>query len=809
MEPGDNQTLDVKPYVLAMQLYGTGFCEYDLPPGSDVQISASWADILGYDVREIPHGQAFLSWWGQQLHPHDHQRVLASFNRLYSSAKDRLRCQFQIQHAKGHWLDVEVLACAIKRNAEHRAERIFSVMRELQADENPYRSMLENLHEGIWVLDKYHNIQYVNQYMADLLGYRVTDMLGKAYYSFINERLVESSRSILHLLKDGEEQSFLFELRHKDGSLVFVNMSATPMLDEEGQYNGVIAGVIDVGYMREQELRVKMLSSAVEQSSAMVVITDAQSRIEYVNHRFTEVTGYSKDNVLDKNIQAFFIDDESDDLQQAILHKNDWHGEVQIKTRQNQPVWVLASISSVKADNSDEMHYIAVLEDMTQLKEDQRKIEQLAYVDSLTGLANRLLLRDRLEQVLKMVQRNHNRAALLYLDLDQFKRINDSLGHDVGDALLMRVAENLRNCVRHQDTVARMGGDEFVILLTDVDDMAGASLVAGKILRTLEQPIKLLKHEIIVTCSIGITLAPDDSLDADILLKNADLAMYQAKSKGRNNYQFFTDDMNEKVVEQLMVENQLRKALKEGEILIYFQPQVDIQTGEIIGAESLIRWQHPQKGLLGPDSFIGVAEETGLVVQLGEQVFRMACEKWIELGFHNDSHLRLAVNLSARQFRDSQLLPMIQHTLEQTGFNPQQLEIEITETMLMENIELAITVLDQIKEMGIGISIDDFGTGYSSLNYLKRLPISALKIDKAFIDDIPNDKEDMEISAAVIAMAHKLNIQVVAEGIETQQQWQFLKDNHCDIGQGYLFGKPVAPEVMFEAYQIHRLNSTD
>ena len=806
MDCAQNQYDDVKQYALAMQLYGAGCCEYDLPPGRDVCISSSWADILGYEESQIPKEQSFLSWWGQQIHPHDHQRVLSSFNRLYSAAKNRLRCQFQIRHAQGHWLDVEVLACALKRNQSHRAERIFSVMRELRIDENPYRSMLENLHEGIWVLDKFHKIQYANDYMAKLLGYRVSDMIGQTYYSFTSKKQADSSRSMLRLLQDGEPQNFLFELTHKDGSPIFVKLSATPMLDEDGHFNGVIAGVVDVGYVREQELKLKMLSSAVEQSSAMVIITDAELRIEYINSRFSEVTGYNKENVLGKSTEIFFVDNSKEDLQQVMRDKNHWHGEVQIKTRQDKMLWVLASISSVKADNANDIHFIAVLEDMTQLKEDRHKIEQLAYLDSLTGLANRLLFRDRLEQVLKTVQRNQKSAAILYLDLDQFKRINDSLGHDVGDALLMRVAENLRNCVRHEDTVARMGGDEFVILLIDVDDMAGASQVANKILQTMEQPVVLLKHEIIVTCSIGITLAPNDSLDADILLKNADLAMYQAKSKGRNNYQFFTDDMNDQVVENLMIENQLRQAIKQNDMLIYYQPQVDIQTGQMIGVETLVRWQHAERGLLDPGCFMDVAEETGLIVPLGEKIFRQACQQWIDLGFHDETPLQLAVNLSARQFRDSHLLQMIENVLHETGFNPAQLEVEITETMLMENIEQAIVVLDQIKKMGISISIDDFGTGYSSLNYLKRMPINALKIDKTFIDDIPHDKDDMEISMAVIAMAHKLNIQVVAEGIETQAQWDFLKEHHCDIGQGYLFGKPVLPEVLFDTYQKRRLN---
>ncbi|MCW8854399.1 MAG: EAL domain-containing protein, partial [Gammaproteobacteria bacterium] len=381
--------------------------------------------------------------------------------------------------------------------------------------------------------------------------------------------------------------------------------------------------------------------------------------------------------------------------------------------------------------------------------------------------------------------------ALLYLDLDQFKRINDSLGHDVGDALLMNVADRLRDCVRHQDTVARMGGDEFVILLTNIDGVAGATLVARKILQIMNKPIRLLSHEIIITPSIGITMAPADSLNADILLKNADLAMYRAKSQGRNNYQFFTDEMNAKATRHLEIENELRMALDKDQIEIYFQPQVSIKNRELVGVEALVRWNHPERGILSPDQFIQVAEETGLIITLGWKILKQSCIQWCTMKSKGLEIPKMAVNLSSRQFRDPNLLEMIQAIFDRTGFNPLNLELEITESLLMDDMEHAISVLKQLKDIGISISIDDFGTGYSSLSYLKRLPIDSLKVDRSFITDIPNDKDDIAITAAVIAMAHKLRLKVVAEGVETQAQLDFLQKNHCDIGQGYLFGKPM------------------
>ena len=473
---------------------------------------------------------------------------------------------------------------------------------------------------------------------------------------------------------------------------------------------------------------------------------------------------------------------------------------VHIRKKNDDEFWALTTISAIRDDTGQISHYISVGEDVSELKEAHLKMEQLAYVDSLTGLANRLLFRDRLEQVLKSVQRNNTQAALLFLDLDQFKRINDSLGHDVGDALLMKVAEMLRQCVRHQDTVARMGGDEFVILLTDVDGMAGASAVARKILNIMQNPNRLLRHEIIVTPSIGITMAPDDSLNADILLKNADLAMYRAKSMGRNNYQFFTEEMNAQVLDNLMIENELRHAIDNNELILDFQPQMSLRASQLTGVEALVRWIHPEKGLMDPDAFIPVAEQAGLMVHLGEWILRNACRQWREVEKQGMPPVKLAVNLSARQFRDQYLLNMIQNILSETDFKPIQLQLEITETTLMDNLEHAVSILEQIKSLGISVSIDDFGTGYSSLNYLKRLPIDELKVDRSFIRDIPEDKDDMAITSAVIAMAHELKIKVVAEGVETREQWDFLKKNKCDYAQGYLLGKPSKPMELLKRF---------
>ncbi|MDH5764861.1 MAG: EAL domain-containing protein [Gammaproteobacteria bacterium] len=666
-----------------------------------------------------------------------------------------------------------------------------------------FHQLIEDLQQGVCQVDHHHVIQFINQSLANLLGHSADKMLNKSIFDFMVE---EEQTAWKHLLIQNAGQKIFSRglvLRHKDNTNIYTRISLTPMFDDQDQYRGAVLEVVDDTDHRKQDIRLRLLSSAVEQSATLVVITDDMGVIQYVNPRFCALTDYKNDEIIGQNVKvlrsAAFKAAELADVWKAIVSGNDWQGEVSTKMKNGDTFWSLMSISPIKDEQNKISHFVAVGEDITQLKMAQSQIEQLAYVDSLTGLANRVLFRDRIEQILKNIARNQSEAALLYLDLDQFKRINDSLGHDVGDALLMHVADRLRDCVRHQDTVARMGGDEFVILLTNIDGVAGATLVARKILDIMNQPIRLLSHEMIVTPSIGITMAPADSLNADILLKNADLAMYKAKTQGRNNYQFFTDEMNAQAIQHMETENELRKAIDSDQIEILFQPQVSISTYELVGVEALVRWNHPELGTLSPGKFIQVAEETGLIIPLGWKILKQACSQWSVMKSRGLSLSKISVNLSARQFRDPDLLEMMQAVFERTGFNPLNLELEITETLLMDDIDYAVSVLKQLKNIGVSISIDDFGTGYSSLSYLKQLPIDSLKIDRSFIMDIPHDKDDIAITAAVIAMAHKLKLKVIAEGVETQAQWNFLKKNHCDIAQGFMFGKPMSPADLLKS----------
>lgn len=432
------------------------------------------------------------------------------------------------------------------------------------------------------------------------------------------------------------------------------------------------------------------------------------------------------------------------------------------------------------------------------------EMEHLAYHDALTGLPNRPLYMDRLIMALAQAARLNQKLAVFFLDLDRFKDINDSLGHSTGDVLLKAVAERIRRCVREGDTVARFGGDEFTLLIPRIDHIEDAAKIAQKILETLKIPFTLGDRELFVTTSIGISVFPSDGSDPETLVRNADTAMYRAKDQGRDTYQLYAPAMNARALERLALENMLRKALSLRELLVFYQPRVDLQTKAILGAEALVRWNHPDLGLLSPAHFISAAETSGLILPIGEFVMRSSCRQmrhWQKRVQSSD--MFVSVNLSARQFQQPNLVEQISEVLEETGLSPESLELEITESSAMQNAENTIHTLRELKNLGVRIAMDDFGTGYSSLNYLKRFPIDTLKLDQSFVRDISTDPTDAAIATAVIAMAHSLKLVVVAEGVETEQQFAFLQKQKCDSIQGYLFSPPLST-TDFETYLVGR-----
>lgn len=450
---------------------------------------------------------------------------------------------------------------------------------------------------------------------------------------------------------------------------------------------------------------------------------------------------------------------------------------------------------------------IALIRDVTERKVAEEQIAFLAYHDSLTALPNSRLFKDRLEHAITQAERNNKILAIMFLDLDRFKLINDTMGHSAGDELLKITSERLIEAVRKTDSIAlnangqassiaRFGGDEFTILVDDVENVQAIIRIAERIVESVSQPLMLERQEVHISTSIGIAIYPDDGKQADVILKHADSAMYHAKAQGRNNFQFFTEEMNKSSIELLSLENNLHKALVQNELCLYYQPQVSVITGQLVGMEALIRWQHPERGFVSPGVFIPLAEETGMIMQIGEWVFREACTQgvsWLNAGYQLE---KISVNLSARQLKDEGLPVLIALILEETGMPADKLCIELTETALILEPDVALARLTKIKELGVTLSLDDFGTGYSSLSYLKRFPIDTLKIDQAFIRDVKVDHEDAALVKAIIAMAHGLGMEVIAEGVEIQEQLEFLGANACDTIQGYLFSRPLPAKEM-------------
>ena len=550
-----------------------------------------------------------------------------------------------------------------------------------------------------------------------------------------------------------------------------------------------------IGKLEKAGEQLQLAAQVFESSRDAITITDSRGAIIAVNEAFTTITGYPAAEVIGKNpsiLQSGRHDAEYYRVMwSTILKDGHWQGEIWNKRKNGEtyPEWL--KITAVKNRSQDTVNYIAVFSDITDDIMAAERIQRLAYYDTLTDLPNRALLSDRLDLAIAHAKRSGCKCAVLSLDMDRFKNINDALGHSIGDQLLKSVAERLKECVREVDTVARMGGDEFVVVLDGIAETGNILPVAQKMLHYLSQPYEAEGHNIRATPSIGISVYPDDGADQESLIMNADSAMYHAKENGRNDFQFFAPEMKARASEKLFIESDLRKGLEHGQFTLHYQPQVDIRTGHIVGAEALIRWKHPETGMISPAKFIPVAEESGLIIPLGEWVLNEACRQnmaWQKAGL---PPISIAVNLSAVQFRQQNLCQLIGKVLNDTGLDPHYLELELTEGLVMSSTDSAIGTLNRFKEMGLRISIDDFGTGYSSLSYLKHFPIDYLKIDQSFIRDITTNPDDAAITTAIINMAQGLNLKTIAEGVETVEQLTFLRLHSCDVVQGYYFSKPV------------------
>jgi diguanylate cyclase (GGDEF)-like protein/PAS domain S-box-containing protein len=673
---------------------------------------------------------------------------------------------------------------------------------ELAESEEKFRITFDQAPVGIAHVDLDGGILLVNRRLGSILGYADHELLHRSFEDFYGLPDGAVHREYVKDLITGDVAFLATELAltPRKGSMIWLHLTVSALREPSGKPRYFIHVVEDISERKRTEENLRLAATVFDCSTEAILVTDAQANIVKVNRAFTEITGYAEENVLGKNprLLSSGTHDEAfyKSMWATLTTFGRWQGEISNlrKNGETYPSWL--TISAVRNEKGEVCNYVGMSADITERKLAEGRLSFLANHDPLTRLPNRNLLGDRMQHAINLANRQGTEMALLFLDLDRFKNVNDTLGHDMGDLLLQRVAERLSEHTRKSDTLARWGGDEFILVLETIRLGRDAALVARRVLHLLAQPFVIMGYEIVVTASIGISIFPKDGDCSRALLKNADTAMYCVKESGRNNFQFYTPEMNIVAQERFQLEFDLRRALTQDELVLYYQPQVEIATGKVVGLEALVRWQHPRRGMMSPDQFLPLAEETGLVGLIGEWVIRTACEqnrRWQEAGL---GPLRMAVNLSRIQLNNYNLVATVTQILQETDLRPELLEMEITETVMMQNLQNGISILKELKALGIHLAMDDFGTGYSSLSYLRNLPIGTIKIHQSLIRDLPVATDDMAIASAIISLAHSLRLKVVAEGVEREEQLAFLRQQACDKAQGYLFCKPMpAAEV--------------
>ena len=684
-----------------------------------------------------------------------------------------------------------------------------AIERELQAaqarhthyqSEQRFRATFEQAAVGIAHVGLDGRWLRVNHKLCVITGYSEEELLTHNRPSITYPDDMPDELDSMQQLLAGDVPSSTKEIRYarKDGLPLWVNLTWSLTRTSTGEPDYFIEVIEDITERKEATERLRLFARIFDTINEGVAVTDASNNIMLVNPAFSTITGYSANEAIGKNpriLHSGLMDKMFyDKMWQSIKKTGRWQGEITDRRKNGETYVEWLSISTMKDERGEFSHHIAVVSDISERKAAEERMVYIAQHDFLTGLPNRMMLHDRLTQAIAHAEREQRKVAVMFLDLDRFKAINDTLGHLVGDKLLQLVAGRISSVARTSDTVSRLGGDEFAIMLPYIENTDDIAMIALKLLASIAGPYVVDGNEIEVTTSIGISVFPEDGIDSESLIAHADAAMYQAKGNGRNNYQFFTREMNRRTLERILIKNKLSHALERNELFLLYQPQVDLQSGLIIGAEALVRWDNPQYGKVLPAQFIPIAEENGLIPPIGEWVLREACrqnQEWRKLGLKK---ITMAVNLSSVQFRQKNLGEIIKAILHESGLAPSGLELEITEGVVMQDAEAAILLLEDMKAMGLKLSVDDFGTGYSSLSYLKRFPIDKFKIDQSFVCDLTTDTDDAVIVSTIISMAHSLKLKVIAEGVETAEQLAFLKQQGCDEIQGYYFSQPVSAE---------------
>ena len=702
-----------------------------------------------------------------------------------------------------------------QRSVEPRSVRNLEINPQIAPKNHPVgsdfllKTVIENLNDGMIVMDLQGCVLHANSRLAKLVGCLVSEMIGFPAYDFLS--LIEGW-SYFGLPSDGSLSSASCEwregqLRRQDGRQFWAEVNSTLLYDDDGNPIATLITVTDITERKWLEEYLRLLESVVVNADEMVMISQVEDNIDplelriiYVNEAFLKVAGYRAADVIGRSAELLIGPktdrEELDRIRVALKNHESAKAELIFHCQDQSYFWADMNTVPIRNEHGQVTHFVSVMREVTERKQTEEQLRRNAFHDALTGLPNRLLFTERLTQVIALSREQENNLfAVLFLDLDRFKIINDSLGHLIGDQLLIAIARRLEVCVKRSDLVARLGGDEFTILLDNIQDESATHQVAERIHLELSRPFNLNGHEIFTTVSIGIALSSTDFEFTEDMLRGADIAMYRAKALGKACHEVFDTEMHNQAMLQMQLENDLRRAIEREEFVVYYQPIVSLTTGRLTGFEALVRWMHPERGMISPGDFIPIAEETGLILPMGQLILREACRQLSEWQRLYPQHRRLSmsVNISSRQFSQHGIIDLLRDVLKETALSPACLKLEITETAIMENTESAMDTLLQLKSMGIQLSVDDFGTGYSSLGYLYRFPMDVLKIDRSFISRVDTDGEKLELVRTIITLAWNLGMDVVAEGVETTKQLAQLKMLKCEYGQGYLFSKPMSP----------------
>ncbi|QGZ42234.1 PAS domain S-box-containing protein/diguanylate cyclase (GGDEF)-like protein [Pseudoduganella flava] len=773
------------------------------PDGPIEFVSDAIEDISGYTAAQLMRGTTHS--WVNLITPEDRRMQRRTVRDAIAEGR-AYETEYRIVDATGteRWV-LEIGQPQVPpEGGEPWVDGILSDISERKDNEMRIEALLaeqgailDNVMFGVMFV-RHRTIMSVNRRCEELFGYEPGEMVGKSTAIVFPTSFDFEAAGVRQYPTLGQGEYFSEErhYRRRDGTLFWCMVSGCA-IDQNRPYEGSIWVYADITARKEAEEKLRLSATVLEHIADGVLVVDTQRRIVAVNTAFTQITGYAEDEALGRDIWLMrsgrHDDAFHDTLWQELVDTGHWQGELWCLRKNGEQFVEALTITAVRDTHGTTTHYVGVFRDITLVKENERKLDHLAHHDPLTALPNRLLFNDRLQHAIDRAQRSQEQLALLFIDLDRFKNVNDTLGHHIGDELLKQVADALAARLRDGDTLARLGGDEFVVLLEGVAGEYAVTLVAEKLVTMFEQPFTVAGHELFVTCSVGISLYPSDATDLNMLIRNADVAMYQAKARGRNGYRFYAPSMTGEGVQRLRLEAYLRRSLEKDEMFLNYQPQVEIDTGRLIGVEALVRWNHPELGLVPPGRFVPLAEDTGFISQLGQWVLREACRqmvRWQEAGLVVP---KIAVNLSVRQFERGTIVATVADILRETGLEPHRLQLEVTESLIM-NTGDALAHINGLHALGVSLAIDDFGTGYSSLAYLKQMPVQTLKIDRSFIQDIHEDVNDEAIAIAIIQLGKSMNLAVIAEGVETDEQATFLLRHGCNQAQGYFYSRPVMPD---------------